>query len=392
MNATYVTFGAFRNSPGHLARLRKKLKWIDASPGNGLILNLGIDDDAAEFKDQFPNTLFIHHPIQFDGWRVVDLDSACQKIETAALGQNSEIVILQMEVWDIMKAMSLERGSLPVACVLHAMPFLGAPLQCSPDFVRDVQKRMRSEQQPYRQEYLASEHLNFYRAVGELNLVANNGTVYDYVKNYFPDAEISLLPKMFTGTIYPELAGKPPKKYDLAFLARIEKGKGVEYLERVLLELHSISNKKHRLAIAGLPEDSLSGDAIRKLLVHADSCGLCSVDHLGWLDEASKKELLSNTRLFFYPSTYDNYPTALNEAIGFGIKCVIWDAPYSRLYEDNPGVSIAPMHDYRVTARAIAGELEREFDSSLAYRWASQYADYEQLTFSDTELFKRFIP
>ena len=64
MNATYVTFSAFKNSPGHLARLRKKLKWIDASPGKGLILNLGIDDDTEKFKNRFPNTHFIHYPIQ----------------------------------------------------------------------------------------------------------------------------------------------------------------------------------------------------------------------------------------------------------------------------------------------------------------------------------------
>ena len=221
--------------------------------------------------------------------------------------------------------------------------------------------------------------------------MANNGTVYDYVKNYFPDTEISLLPKMFTGTIHSGFTGKLPKKYDITFLARIERGKGIEYLEQVLLELHSISNKKYQLAIAGVPEDGYSKDVIRKLMMHSDPCTLCSIEYLGWVDEASKKDLLSNTKLFFYPSTYDNYPTTLNEAIGFGIKCIIWDAPYSQLYEDNPGVSIIPMYDYRATAQIIADELEQEFDSSLTYQWASQYSDYEQLTLSDTKLFKRFI-
>ena len=80
-----------------------------------------------------------------------------------ALSHNSEIVILQMEVWDIMKAMSLDYNPLPVVCVLHAMPFLGAPVKYSANFVRDVQKRIQSEQQPYRKEYVLNEYLNFYR-------------------------------------------------------------------------------------------------------------------------------------------------------------------------------------------------------------------------------------
>jgi len=330
------------NSPGHTARLRYELedisKMVDIS-----ILSLTGELDQS-FLNKYPNVHFYVLPIKFNGWKVVNLSHIVERIDEIISFCNPDIVILCVEIWDLILELHKKISSKVAFCAIcHAMPFLGSPLNLTKSFESDVRKFTNEQTLKCRKNYIVKHYKEFPKVINSGLLIANNATVAFYFKHYFPESFFwRQVPHV---TVDPLKTSKTLKiDYDFCYMARMEKGKGVEYLQDLFNKISIKLGRKIRVAIMGKADDKYSREELRRLLKSKSESYY--IRFFGWADDKTKAEVLNNSGCFIYPSIYDSFPTVINEAMAFGLPVAVWNTLFYKInYSDVKSVSAATNFD-----------------------------------------------
>ena len=98
-----------------------------------------------------------------------------------------------MEIWDLVREISLQTKKGHLSVVFHAMPFLGTPQKFSKNFYNDVQQYCINEPKAYRKNYVKNHYKEFQTVMGRIGVIAANPTVAYYLNNYCKHLNISTL-------------------------------------------------------------------------------------------------------------------------------------------------------------------------------------------------------
>lgn len=353
----FIHLGKLSNSAGHTARLRYELKDI-SKIADVSILSLINEPNKTSF-DKHPNIHFYVLPIKFNGWAVVDLDNIIKQVDEIIGFCNPDIVILCMEIWDLILGLQKKISDKVAFCATcHAIPFLGSPLNPTKSFESDVKKFTSKQIPKYKKDYISKHYKEFPKIIDSGVLVANNAAVAFYFKNYFPKSLFwKQIPHVTVDTL------QTPKildiDYDFCYMARMEKGKGVEYLRNLFIRISAKLQKKIRVAIMGRAEDKYSRENLKCLIEETNE--FFSIHFFGWADDKTKTEVLGRSGCFIYPSIYDNFPTVVNEALAHGLPVAVWNVPFYKInYSDVKSVSAATIFNIEHLASVAVNLLKRK--------------------------------
>lgn len=321
------------------------------------ILSLTNKLDQA-FLDKYPNVHFYVLPIKFNGWKVVNLGHIIEQIDEVVSFCKPDIVILCVEIWDLILGLHKKIfGKVAFCAICHAMPFLGSPLNPIKSFESDVRKFANKQTLRYRKNYIIKHYREFPKVINSGLLIANNATVAFYLKHYFPKS-------LFWKQV-PHVTVDPLQTfqtldidYDFCYMARMEKGKGIEYLQDLFNEISVRLGRKIRVAIMGRADDKYSEEELRQLLESKN--GAFSIRFFGWADDKTKAEVLSKSGCFIYPSIYDNFPTVVNEAMAHGLPVAVWNTLFYKInYLGIKSVSAATIFNIEHLASVAVNLLKR---------------------------------
>jgi len=353
----FIHLGKLSSSSGHTARLRYELEDI-SKMADVSILSL-TDELDKFFLNKYPNIHFYALPIKFSGWKVVNLGNIVGQIDEMISFCRPDIVILCIEIWDLILELHKKISDKVAFCgICHAMPFLGSPLNPTKSFESDVRKFANKQILKYRKNYIIKHYREFPKIINSGLLVANNATVAFYFKNYFPKS-------LFWRQV-PHVTVDPLKTtktsdidYDFCYMARMEKGKGVEYLQDLFNRISIMLGRKISVAIMGRADDKYSQEKLRRLLESQSKS--FSVRFFGWVDDKTKATILSKSGCFIYPSIYDNFPTVVNEAMAYGLPVAMWNNLFYRVnYSDVKSVSAATPFNVENLASVAVNLLQRK--------------------------------
>lgn len=393
MKLLFLTFAPIENNPGHLARVVLILKEL-SQKAEVTILCLGTKGDSDRTKLTYPNTKFLHMPLSMNGWEVENLHKSKHLIKNIVETIKPNLTIQCMEVWDLMRELSLLlKPEYNYSVIIHAMPFLGAPIHNLGTFEDDIKCLLKSEISQYRKDYITEHYKEAEEVFSRLNIIANNLTVSFYLKHYFSPFRMWILKPSSVTEVHRLPHKKAVYKYDFAYMARMEKGKGVEYLSSILPCISNKLKRKVSIAIMGRTDDKFSMYALNRLIKKSKRSDEYSIDYLGWANTEDKLSVLSDTSVFLYPSHYDNYPTVLNEALSFGVPTVTWECLFSQLnYSRTAAVLRVPLLDYEAFASGAVYALNnRETLSISAYNFINNFPNPSTLVANEMETFTKII-
>lgn len=391
MKLLFITFAPLSSNTGHLARLAGELSVLEQE-NKVYILCLGKESDSQETRDKFNKTVFYHYPATFNGWYVKNIPGILKQINKIIKEVGPDIAIMQMEVWDLMRELGeFLRGKVVFATVIHAMPFLVSPVNPSRKFEQDVIDYANSGVEEFRKKYILDHYKEADVVFENVKVIANNKTVAFYLKNYFKDLKfVTLSDSIVAKRNFIETNNKL-NKYDFVYMARIEKGKGLEYLNQILKRISLLISRKVTIAILGRTDDKYTEKVLEKLLLSSVNSKYFKVDYLGWANDEVKKNILPKSAVFLYPSHYDNYPTVVNEALSFGLPCVTWRVPFSKLsYSTTNAVKQVELHNFDKFALAAVYFLNnKEAFSEEAIRFVSSFKTLNETAKLDSQLFRK---
>ena len=394
MKIMFLTLSPISSNPGHLARFSMELN--DLAKSNEIsVVCFGEESDNDFTKNKYRNVKFFHHPIIFNGWEVKNLSETVETIDVLVKKDEPDLVVLQMEVWDLMRELgkSLKKKTKFVT-IVHAMPFLVSPINPSGKFEHDVIEYINTNIDQYKKDYIIKHYKEVYSVFKDVCIIANNKTVAFYFKTYFKDLKIYKLDQFITANLNKDANIIFDKiKYDFVYMARMEKGKGIEYLPEILKRISLILSKPIKVAVLGRADDVFSKKALHNILQDSKKNKYFDIDYFGWANEICKKKLLPKSGVFLYPSHYDNYPTVLGEALTFGLPCVVWDVPFYRInYSDTEAVQSAPILDFeKFASMAVKMLLNKNYLKEHALNFVNSFYTISQITELDLAVFKNIL-
>ncbi len=159
---------------------------------------------------------------------------------------------------------------------------------------------------------------------------------------------------------------KGPKT--ILYVGRLEHRKGVKYLLQAFAELQ-VREPNVRLLLAG------DGVDREKLEAEAEELGLQHVEFLGYVDEATKKELLHTSDLFCSPALFgESFGIVLLEAMASGLVTVAGDNPgYESVMQGLGKLSLINPKDTSLFAHRLQLLLFDEDLRTLWQKWAKDY-------------------
>lgn len=385
----FIHLGKLSSNSGHTARLRYELKDV-SEIADISILSLTNELDQS-FLDKYPNVHFYILPIRFNGWRVVNLRHVIGRIDEIINFCNPDIVILCIEIWDLVIELGKKlRNKIAFCTTCHAMPFLGSPLNPTKSFESDVRKFADKQKLKYRKNYIIKHYREFPKILNSGLLIANNTTVTFYLKKYFPESLFWKQVPHVTVDLLPM-----PKvldiDYDFCYMARMENGKGVEYLQDLLKEISIKMGRKIRVAIMGRADDEYSKEKLSQLL--KSKSGYFSIHFFGWADTKTKTEVLGKSGCFIYPSIYDNFPTVVNEALSHGLPVVVWNTIFYKVnYSKIKSISAAePFNTENLASIAVHSLRERVQLSHFSREYISKNGGSKLVAKDDLDIFEKII-
>lgn len=154
----------------------------------------------------------------------------------------------------------------------------------------------------------------------------------------------------------------------ILYVGRLEGRKGVKYLLRAFAELEA-READVRLVIAG------DGVDREKLELQAQELGLRNVEFLGYIDEATKKQLLHTADLFCAPAIYgESFGVVLLEAMASGLVTVAGDNPgYESVMQGLGKLSLINPKDTSQFAHRLQLLLFDDDLRALWKKWAKEY-------------------
>ena len=393
MHLMFLTLNPFSAEPGHLARLSAEL--CDLSKLNVVsVLCLGEKPDDEKTKRQYNNIHFSHLPIKFDGWAIVNLRTVIKDIANRIEIIKPDIVILQMEIWDLMRGLgNLLYGKVKFVTVIHAMPFLGTPIYPSGDFEKDVIDYASSGIEKYRRDYILAHYKEINNVFERVSIIANNKTVAYYLSIYCKNIKFYMFDIPVIIKKHKRNLNDINSVYDFAYMARMEKGKGVEYLAEILKRISLILKRTITIALLGRSDDSMSSKAIDGLLMESKKNKYFKVIYFGWASKTIKELVLSNTSVFLYPSHYDTHAVVLCEALSFGLPCVVWDVPFTNInYNSTKAVVRVKYLDFQQFAESAVKVFEnKEVLMRDAINFIDSFESPAKLVESDSIIYKDII-
>lgn len=303
MRLMFLTFSPLSSNAGHLARLKGELPNLEQLC-EVIIICLNKYPDDNDTKNKYKKTTFLHYPLIFSGWNVSNLDKVTEDVSKLINKVSPDLVILQMEVWDLMRELGKSlNGKVKFATVLHAMPFLTSPINPTTNFKNDITKYVSSGIENYRKRYILGHYLETYEVFKNIFIIANNKTVAFYLKNYFNDLSILILPSSIVIKKLDNYKISKDIKYDFAYMARIEKGKGLEYLTNILERISLILSRPVKIVILGRADDSSSKIILEKILFESKKSSHFKIDYMGWVNNETKKRYFHTVESSCIPLT-----------------------------------------------------------------------------------------
>ncbi|GAA1616942.1 hypothetical protein GCM10009789_83690 [Kribbella sancticallisti] len=335
-------------------------------------------------------------PMEFHGWRVRGLSAMVTEIVRHVRRFGAELVVLQSEVWDLMRELTNRLGSrCKVAAILHAMPFLTTPVRPTGDFPLDVGDRLRGEQLDYRRSYIEAHHHEFYDVADRMSFIPANRTVAYYLDLYLPrpgrpvlDPPVALrMPTRNETAVGRTSAGQAGIR--LCYMARIEPGKGLEHLGPIMDRIAAVLPGAH-LSVLGSADDTVSRLHLDELLAARQGW---TTRGYGWADADLKAEMLGTSDVFLYPSNSDSLSISMLEALAHGVPVVAWELPFTRLnYRATRAVSLVPFGD--VSAFGIAALTAYGNADSLrndAVRFAGKFCNPRAAAASERQAYRMVV-
>lgn len=377
MKLLFIAFENIESGSSQLERLEYQLTTL--SKNNKIsILCLNQYDNAYAVKQKYHQITFYHHRIEYNGWNVLNTEEIIKYVKNIDEQNNFDLIIQMMEVWDLLREFSLSfYKTRKFVAIIHAMPFLGAPIKLKKDINTHCEERLKKlDKKSMKYEYIINHYKEVAEVFNKMNVIAANNTVAYYFQHYLKNIEFWTFE-----SFYPqkkETSKTATNSFDFLYMARIEEGKGLEYLEDIFLHLSQKAERKLRIGIAGRIDDHYSKENMEKILaLHLNNM---EISYLGWVDKAKQQELFSSSKIFLYPSIYDTYSIVLRDAINFGIVAVTWKVPFTLInYRDCPSVKIIPYKDFRKFAEIAMCCLEDKERIALS---AKEYI-YRQPTEED---------
>lgn len=390
MKILFITFAPLSSNAGHLSRLKHSLEFL--SRKNEIsILCLNTTKDETATLSQYPYIKFYNFGIKFNGWRVINIAQVSENILKIVKNDNIDLVVLQMEVWDLIRELSFKlRGYCGFSVCLHAMPFLAVPLNPSYSFVSDIKDYLKTNIPDYRKAYISDHYHEAKKVLTEIPIISMNKTVSKFIHNYFPKIrfyEINPNIRLNEGYYY----NNNTKEYDFVYMARIEKGKGLEFIPDILEKTSKLLKRKVTMLIIGKIDDEFGKKSLDSLL-HKQHGQTYRAEYLGWINDSQKKILLPKCKVFLYPSYYDTLAIVVKEALSFGLPVVAWDIDAIKINYRTPAVKKVKMFDINRFALEIVTTLNNlPTLSSLAYQYNKKLPTILDIIGEDQRVYEKII-
>lgn len=391
MRILFLNLSPLHANAGHLARFKLELDFFEKEHQLHII-NLSSTPDTLETHGRYPNVFFSHIPIIFDGWEIQNINYITEQIIQSTMQNCIDLVILQVEIWDLMRELTYKLKNIGVrfATIVHAMPFLGSPLNPTGDFKKDVLTYVNSDISQYRKDYILKHYTEAELVFKDLLLIANNNTVHHYLNLYFNNLKIFLLTRAIISNTIEESACAN-LIYDFVYMARMEKGKGVNYLFDILSASATLLSRKVSLLIAGRQDDTYARKELKELLEKTAKNNIIDITYIGWADDKTKAEILPKCGVFIYPSIYDNYPTVISEALSFGLPSIVWNVPfyYLNYLENKAVIAIEHFSTIEFAKSSVYALKNRKKLAILAKKNIQSSISAHGMYLSDIQIFKR---
>jgi len=221
-------------------------------------------------------------------------------------------------------------------------------------------------------------------------LVAVSEPAAEYVST-LTDTPVTIIPNAIHLKDWPLSRKKfdPDGPLNILFVGRLEKRKGVKYLIQAFALL-SQNMDNVTLRIAG------KGPAQEKLEELVEELDLHNVQFLGYVDDATKKQLFADADLFCAPAIYgESFGIVLLEAMSTGLVTVAGNnSGYLSVMRDMGSISVVNPHDSEEFARRMELLLTQPELRKLWQRWAKEYVkqfDYSSVVDQYEALYERVV-
>ena len=389
MKLFFIIFAAIDSAQSHVVHLYSEL--AELAKHNEIYILCLCDKTSSDVSYQ--NVSIDFYPITFEGWNIKNLQTVSDVILGKIKTTNPDLVVLTLEIWDLMRELGQKlAGKYPFATIANAMPFLAAPITVSNNFEKDILTLIESDIPLYRKNYIKEHYKEVDTVLSYTNIIAATQTVKYYLNSYFPKmmvwAHSPILPAKISST-----QKNVHKDIDFVYMARIEKGKGLEYFEDILEKIYHKLKRPVSLTIMGSIDDDFSKTALDNLIKKANQTKHFSVCFLGWADAKLKHDIFSRSRVFLYPSHYDIYAIVLVEALSYGLPAVVWDAPFAKnTFSTTTAVKQAKLLDTNEFANLAITCLDNEHVlRTRALNFISKFPTMNQKILHDINIFQEII-
>jgi len=176
-------------------------------------------------------------------------------------------------------------------------------------------------------------------------------------------------------------------KDTILYIGRLEKRKGVRYLISAFKQLQH-QHPEYKLIIAG---DGPDRDKLEKMV---QAKNIKNVTFTGYIDEQTKLELLSTSRIYCAPAIFgESFGIVLLEAMASGAVVVAGDNPgYSSVMNGRGSLSIVNPKDQKDFTRKLELMMTDEDVRASWREWADNYVkqfDYKNVTKNYIDVYER---
>ena len=391
MRLLFITFENMDTGASQLERLEYQLCYTDDSLEIH-ILCLNKSDNNAAVKAKYSGVVFHYHDIEYDGWQVVNSRQITEYVQLLDRQYDFDLIIQMMEVWDLLRELSKAfQQQRKFAGIIHAMPFLGTPEKIKDTFDEQLAEVLNSGNLPaFKYDYITQHSGEAVDVLSAMYIIAANQTVAYYFKHYFPMFDIRVLNVFYSRADV--CADKDIDcAYDFLYMARIEKGKGLEYLFDIFKCLDEKASRQLKIGIAGRADSTECQDIIDRLCAYRFKN--LKVRYIGWADEKMQQKLFSASAVFIYPSVYDSYSIVLKNAVSYGMSAVVWKVPFTLInYAGCSAIKSVEFGDYAHFAAEAMNCLDnKEILAQQALNFAAEHCSAEQALWQDIEIYADLI-
>lgn len=312
------------------------------------LYSLGPIDSIVAEKASGINISYTYSDCFFSDWNVLNANELAKKIKNYYESNNIDLVVLTWELWDLAVELFNEfnENSSKLLIISHSIPFAGMQEKAK-TFLIDILKRIIGENNNSIKKYLIKKYPQAIKYIPKLQFLTMTPTVEKRLKHYFPN--ICLY------TSYPGYAVQPYSSqpqdfiYDMAFMARFEKGKGIYDIIKILCRIKKYKPNVRLVMIGSFtyPKEEIHYKKIVSKL-NLDK----NIIFTGWLNGEQKYHILNSAKLFIYPSFCgDTFSISMLEALSIGKKVVCYDVPFTRdNYNSAPDITLIPPHNIHMFA------------------------------------------